>query len=177
MVQPSSFDELIALAERHQSESDLVFLRGFVYAQALTPQQQRHFLQFINLARVQQAQNPIYETTYHHLLHLYMLNGSRLDLLKTIDRRWRGLVEGQGALLLITGISGIGKTLLVHAFQARMQQLGTKFLPILCSEQESTSFALWQDVAHAASVTGVSLEALLATSSTTPCRQACIGEA
>jgi len=135
MMPPSSFDELIALAERHQSEADLVFLRGSVYAQALTPQQQRHFLQFINLARVQQAQNSIYESTYHHLLHLYVLNGSHLDLLKTIDRHWRGWVEGQGALLLITGVSGIGKTSLVHACQARMQQLGAKFFPILCSNK------------------------------------------
>jgi DNA-binding NarL/FixJ family response regulator len=162
MMQPSPFDDLIALAERHQPEADLGFLRDSVYAEALTPQQQRHFLQFINLAREQQAQNPIYETAYHHLLHLYVLNGSRLDLLKTIDRRLRGLVEGQGALLLITGVSGIGKTSLVHACQARMQQLGTKFLPILCAEQENASFALWQDVARLASVTGTSLEALLA---------------
>jgi hypothetical protein len=65
MMPPSSFDELIALAERHQPEADLVFLRGSVYAQALTPQQQCHYLQFINLAYGQQAQNPIYETTYH----------------------------------------------------------------------------------------------------------------
>jgi predicted ATPase len=91
-----------------------------------------------------------------------VLNGSRLDLLKAIDRRLRGVAEGQGALLLISGVSGIGKTSLVKAFQERMQQLGAEFLPIPCSEQESTPYALWQEVARSAAVTGISLETLLA---------------
>ena len=64
-------------------------------------------------------------------------------------------------MLLISGVSGIGKTSLVMAFQERMQQLGLEFLPILCSEQESTSYALWQDVARSAAATGASLEGLL----------------
>jgi hypothetical protein len=38
-----------------------------------------------------------------------VLNGSRLDELKTIERRLRGLMEGQGALVLISGVSGTGE--------------------------------------------------------------------
>jgi class 3 adenylate cyclase/DNA-binding NarL/FixJ family response regulator len=156
------FDEFLALAKRHRPEADFSFMAGTVYSEALTFQAQGHFLQLIDFARVQQAGSPLYEAVYHHLLCLYVLNGSRLELLKTIDRRLRGLAAGQGALLLVSGASGIGKTSLVRAFQERMQQLGAEFLPILCSEQESTLYAPWQDVAHAASVTGISLETLLA---------------
>jgi DNA-binding CsgD family transcriptional regulator len=162
MTEISLFKELIALAKKHRLEADLGFLRGSVYSEALTPREQRHFLQLVDFARGQQAENPLYETNYHHLLHLYVLNGSRLDLLKTIDRRLRGLAAGQGALLLISGVSGIGKTSLVKVFQERIHQLGAEFLPILCSEQESTSYAPWQDVARSAAATGVSLENLLA---------------
>jgi DNA-binding CsgD family transcriptional regulator len=161
MAETNLLNELIALVKRHQPEADLGFLGGSMYSKALTPQDQHYCLQLVELARAQQAQNPSYETIYHHLLHLYVLNGSRLDLLKTIDRRLRGLAEGQGALVLISGVSGIGKTSLVKTFQERMQQLGVKFLPIFCSEQESTSYAPWQDVARAAA-TGSSLETLLA---------------
>ena len=38
-----------------------------------------------------QNENPIYESVYQHLVFLYVLNGSRLDLLRRIDRRLRGL--------------------------------------------------------------------------------------
>jgi class 3 adenylate cyclase/DNA-binding NarL/FixJ family response regulator len=162
LTKSNLFDEFLALAKKHQPEADLAFLQSSIYSETLTPTEQHHCAQIIDFARALQAGSPIYEAVYHHLLCLYVLNGSRLDLLKTIDRRLRGLAEGQGALLLISGVSGIGKTSLVKAFQERIQQLGAEFLPILCSEQERTSYALWQDVVRAASATGISLVSLLA---------------
>jgi predicted ATPase/class 3 adenylate cyclase/DNA-binding CsgD family transcriptional regulator len=162
LTKSNPFDEFLALARRDRPEADLGFLGSSLYSETLTSQEQRQFIQLIEFARSLQIENPLYETIYQHLLHLYVLNGSRLDLLKTIDRRLRGVAEGQGAMLLVSGISGIGKTSLVMAFQERMQQLGVEFIPIMCSEQERTSYALWQDVARAAAATGASLEALLA---------------
>ena len=79
---------------------------------------------------------------------------------KIIDRRLRGLAEGQGALILISGVSGIGKTSIVMALQERMQQLGAALISGRCAEQERTSYAVWQGVAILASAAGFSLGTL-----------------
>jgi len=153
--------KFLALAGTHYPTTDFDFLTSAIYSETLTPQAQRHCVQLIEFARSLQSENPLYETLYQHLLHLYVLNGSRLDVLKTIDRRLRGLAGGQGALLLVSGVAGIGKTSLVMAFHERVYQLGAEFIAVRCSEQVSTSYTLWQDVAQAAAA-DLPLETLLA---------------
>lgn len=156
MPRHSALDELIFITQKHHPEVDLVFLAGRIYAEALTKQEQRDCLQLITVARTQQLQNAFFEPTYHHLLHLYVLNGSRLHLLKLIDRRLRGLADGRGGLLTISGVSGIGKTSLVLAFQERMQQLRAELLAVRCSEQGKSAYGLWQELARSTVSRGIS---------------------
>jgi len=158
--QQNQLTELIALATTAYTEGNYDFLDEAVYSTPLTDEDQVHYTQLLGFARSLQLENPAFETVYHHMLHLYVLNGSRLNLLKTIDRRLRGLAEMQGALLLVSGVSGIGKTSLVMAFQERAQQLGAAFISGRCSEQERTSYLLWQGVAHSAFAAGMPIESL-----------------
>jgi DNA-binding NarL/FixJ family response regulator len=156
MPRHSALDELILITQKHHAEADLSFLAGRIYAEALTKQEQHDCLQLITVARTQQLQNSFFEPTYHHLLHLYVLNGSRLHLLKLIDHRLRGLAEEHGGLLTISGVSGIGKTSLVLAFQERMQQSGAEFLAVRCSEQGKSAYGLWQELARSTVSRGIS---------------------
>jgi len=157
MPRHSALEELIFITQKQHPEVDPGFLAGRIYSESLTQQEQRDCIQFINVARAQQSQSSFFESTYHHLLHLYVLNGSRLHLLKLVDRRLRGLAERQGGLLLISGISGIGKTSLVLAFQERIQQLGAEFLQVRCSEQGNSTYGLWQEVARSTAIKGISV--------------------
>ncbi|HNB52777.1 MAG TPA: LuxR C-terminal-related transcriptional regulator, partial [Anaerolineales bacterium] len=136
------------------------FLDGRAYTEPLPPAEQEQFTRLLNFARALQAENPAYELLYHQLLHLFVLNGSRLDLLKAVGRRLRGVGDGQGALLLIGGVSGIGKTSLVMAFQERIRQFGAELLIARCAEEDRASYGVWQGVARAASLAGFSLAAL-----------------
>jgi len=158
--QKNLLDELISLVAAENPEADFGFLEDAVYSEILTIDEQEQFAQLLDFVRNIQGENPLYETIYHHLLHLYVLNGSRLDTLKAIDRRLRGLVKGQGALMFISGVSGIGKTSLVMAFQERILQFGAIFISGRCSEQEQTSYAIWRAVAHSASAAGFSINSL-----------------
>ena len=159
-MEHSPLNELIELARKEYPGADFGFLVNSIYGEALTQSEKQNFLKFIDVARTLQIENPIFEAIYQQLLHLYVLNGSRLDVLKTIERRLRGLMEGQGALLLISGVSGIGKTSMVMAFQERIRQYGAEFVVVRCSEQESSSYALWQDVVQFMSNKGISIESL-----------------
>ena len=143
-----------------RARANYSFLNDAAYTTPLTSEERQHYTQLLNFARNVQAENPVYEPIYHHLLHLYVLNGSRLDLLKTVDRRLRGLAGGHGALLLIGGVSGIGKTSLVMAFEERIHQLGAELIVGRCAEEDQSSYAVWLGVARAASAMGVSLDAL-----------------
>jgi DNA-binding CsgD family transcriptional regulator/tetratricopeptide (TPR) repeat protein len=155
--------DLIALAAAEYPEARFDFLDEAIFSISLTSENQQHYLRLLSFIRQLQLENPLYETVYQHLLHLYVLNGSRLEALKTIERRLRGVVEGQSAIMLVSGISGIGKTSIVLAFQERIHQLGAAFISAHCYEHQSTSYALWQDVARsAASQTNVSIDTLLA---------------
>jgi predicted ATPase/class 3 adenylate cyclase/DNA-binding CsgD family transcriptional regulator len=163
LAQANMLEEVIqlALAERPQGVYD--FLESSIYTEQMTAAEQADFLHLLAFVRNLQIKKPIYETVFQHLLYLYVLNGSRLDMLQLIDRRLRGLAESQGALMLIAGVSGIGKTSMAMAFQERVRQLGADFISAHCLGQGSMSYALWQDVTRSAStVTGRPLETLSA---------------
>jgi DNA-binding SARP family transcriptional activator len=156
-------EELMTLAAAEYPEANYDFLDHAIYTTLLTAEDRQQYLLLLGFARSLQSENPVYESLYRHLLHLYVLNGSRLDLLETIDRRLRGLAKGQGAVLLISGISGIGKTSLVMAFEERADELGAALIPVRSFEQERSPYALWQDVARSvASTIRVPIETLSA---------------
>jgi hypothetical protein len=94
MTQNPRLKELIELAEVTHPNAYYAFLDGRVYTAPLSSEERKQYIQLLNFARTLQAEDPVYEPLYHHLLHLYVLNGSRLDLLKTVDRRLRGLAGG-----------------------------------------------------------------------------------
>jgi DNA-binding CsgD family transcriptional regulator len=148
MNQNNQLEALISLVSTAYPDADFSFLNETVFVTPLTPKNQQNYLRLLKLARELQAENAIFERLYQQLVHLYVLNGSRLELLKNIDRRIRGVVTGQSSLLLISGISGSGKTSLVMAFQDRIQQLGAAFIFVSGFEHESTSYALWSNVAR-----------------------------
>jgi DNA-binding CsgD family transcriptional regulator/tetratricopeptide (TPR) repeat protein len=139
---------------------NFVSLNEAVCSRSLTAEERQKYTQLLKFAYKLQSQNPTFEKLYYHLLHLFVLNGSRLDLIKAVDRRLRGLADGQGALVLIGGVSGIGKTSLVMAFQERIIRLGAKFISGRCSDQERGAYALWREVARSASAAGFSLDDL-----------------
>lgn len=160
MKNDRALDELVSILVEHHPKADFGFLVDAVYSVPLTRQQQQDFLRLIEWLRAQQAQDASFESIYHHLLHLYVLNGSRLDSLRLVDRRLRGLTNRQNAFLLISGVSGIGKTSLVWAFHERMRRLGLQFISVRCSEQGNVTQGLWQDLIETASVQGISIEEL-----------------
>jgi len=160
MKKRGRLDDLINLAKEEYPETHLDFLASSIYSEPLAQSEQHDLLRLIELAHSQQAKYSTFESTHQHLLQLYVLNGSRLNLLKIVDWRLRGLTDGQGALLLISGASGIGKTSLVLAFQERIKQLGFGFIAVRCSEQGNTTYGLWQDAARSASATGMSIKNL-----------------
>ncbi len=154
MTGQRALDELISIAQKDHG-ADLSFLTDAIYSRSLTEQEHSECIQLIKLARQQQNETSFFEPTYHHLLRLYVLNGSRLSLLKLVDRRLRRLAEGQGGLLAISGASGIGKTSLALAFQERIHALGIELIWVRCSEQNNSPYGLWQDVVYAITVHGI----------------------
>jgi hypothetical protein len=148
---------LIALAQAQHTDARYTFLDREVYARPLAATERKDFLQLPRFTRALQLETPSYENLYHQLLYLFVLNGSRLNLLRALDRRVRGLADGQGALVLVSGVAGIGKTSLVEALGARARQLGVRFIPARCIEQADTAYAVWQAVARSAQASGLTL--------------------
>lgn len=149
MTNNNQFSDLLSLAREQHPDADFSFLANAVYTEPLSQEEQQVYIQLIEFVRTLQAENPIYEPLYHHLLHLYVLNGSRLGVLSKLDRRTRGLIAGQPSLVLISGNSGMGKTSLVMALRERINYLGADFVLARCSEQESMPYELWRDIAAA----------------------------
>jgi ATP/maltotriose-dependent transcriptional regulator MalT len=148
MNTPITLNNLLELFAAKYPDRHFGFLRAEIYSQPLTPQNQQDYIQLLNFARELQTQEPIFEGIYRVLVCLYVLNGSRLDELAKIDRRLRGLALGQSSLLLISGVSGIGKTSLALACHERVLGLGAAFIVGRCYEQEQSPYWLWRDVIH-----------------------------
>ena len=154
--------DLTALVAAQYPTGNFDFLADTIYEKSLTLSEIQNCFLLIDFARSLQTENPIYEPIYHQILHLFVLNGSRLHLVTKLDRRIRGLVEGQSALVFVSGNSGMGKTSLVMAFQERIKRMGVSLIIARCSEQESTSYAVWHDVVRSLSALDVTKEAMLA---------------
>jgi tetratricopeptide (TPR) repeat protein len=162
MSAKSPFNKLLSLAKAHDPEANFDFLNEAIYRRSLSTEEKQACTQLITLARTQQAENPVYEPVYQQLLHLYVLNGSRLDILRRVERRLRGLAANQGGLMLVAGNSGIGKTSLIMALQRRIEQVGSQLLVVRSSEEESEPYSLWQEIGRrVAAITGDAFEDVL----------------
>jgi predicted ATPase/class 3 adenylate cyclase/DNA-binding CsgD family transcriptional regulator len=160
-LEANRLEAVIALAREAHLDGDFDFLDSTVFSISMTETERAHFIRLLRFTWNLQNQNPIYEAVYQHLVFIYVLNGSRLDLLRKIDRRLHGLEAGQSAIVLVSGVSGIGKTSLVMAFQERILQLGMRLLQVHCSSQDNLPYSLWRDAVHAiAAEMDVPLEAL-----------------
>ncbi|MBL8160549.1 MAG: AAA family ATPase [Anaerolineae bacterium] len=111
--------------------------------------EQRDFAQLIDFARALQDAQPVYEAAYLHLVHQFVLRGSRANLLAALERRLQAAVAGQSSLILIEGVSGIGKTSLALVQAVRAQEIGAAFVVGRCHEHGATPFWLWQEVVRA----------------------------
>lgn len=123
--------------------------------------EEQQFAQLLDFARALQANEPHYEAAYLHLVHQFVLNGSRHALLATLNRRLQACVTGQGALVFIEGVSGIGKTSLAMAQELNAQALGAAFVVGRCYQHEATPFWIWHEISqYLGKVTGASLDIL-----------------
>lgn len=157
------FEKLIRHANAAYPDDDYTFVKETVYSRLNTQSEQQLFLHLLRFARSLQHEDPTFENTYYDLLNLFVLNGSRIDALKTIDRRIYGIHSGTCSMVSIAGVSGIGKTSLAMVFRERAFQAGAEFVVARCIEQESTAYALWQSVAYSiASEVDISLDSLSA---------------
>ena len=160
--QPPLLKELLTQSSAAGIGGDAAYLEETIFTRPISSEEHQRYVELLDFARTLQAQDPLYESIYHQLVHLYVLNGSRLEILKSIDRRLRGLADDQMALVLIGGVSGIGKTSLVMAFQERVRQLGGKFILGRCFDHDRDSYRVWQAVARSAGAAGFSVEQLSA---------------
>lgn len=115
----------------------------------LTEAESQRFVQLVNFTRNLQMAHPAYELVYHHLVHEFVLRGSRTHLLASLDRRLQAATSGQCALVLVEGVSGIGKTSLAMTQEVRAQELGAAFVVARCYEQGASPFWLWQEIVQA----------------------------
>ncbi len=89
---------------------------------------------------------PAYEPADQQLAHLLMLQRSRAVALSVIDRRMHSSVEGRGALILIGGEAGLGKTSLALASRDQAHELNAVFITGRCYEWGMAPYLLWQEL-------------------------------
>lgn len=149
--------ELVDLFSLQYPDASIDLDRGSVFANERLHQS----VSFIDFVRTIQAKQPTYEVVYQYLVHRFVLRGSRAELLFALNRRMQASVAGNGALVLIEGVSGIGKTSLALAQEIRAQELGAAFVIGRCYEHGATPFWIWHDIVRSIeSATGTSLEIL-----------------
>lgn len=106
---------------------------------------QKNYAQALAYVRVLKQYDPSFEKTYHDLIHLYVLTGSRVNALEKLERRLAAAKRGQGSLVLISGDSGIGKTSLALTGNVWAKAESSIFAIGRCFAQDSTPFLLWQE--------------------------------
>ncbi len=155
-----TIEQLQALLREYQTHNpdEAMLVRVDRYP---APEERQSFTRFLDFARQRQAHLPIYEAAYLHLVHQFVLSGSRADLLMSLERRLSALASGQGALVLIEGISGIGKTSLAMTQEVMAERAGAVFALGRCNVQSDSPFWLWRDVVQSLhKATGVAMDEL-----------------
>ncbi|MCB0105666.1 MAG: hypothetical protein KDE53_07150, partial [Caldilineaceae bacterium] len=71
-------------------------------------EQEDSFALAANFARVLRQNSLHYENLHRRLAHMHVLSGSRAGLLQKLEQRMEETVRGQGVLILIQGVAGMG---------------------------------------------------------------------
>ena len=137
-----------------------------VYNQALARwlpvlESEHHYAAALDGARWLQAIDPAYEPVYQRLIHLFVLQGSRADTWSAVTRRLHSSIHGHGALILIGGEAGLGKTSLALACEQQAREHGADFVIGRCYEWGTVPYLLWQEVCDGvAACRGITTEPL-----------------
>jgi predicted ATPase/DNA-binding CsgD family transcriptional regulator/DNA-binding SARP family transcriptional activator len=124
-------------------------------------EQRGAYAEAVAYARVLRQHSLQYEPLYRRLTHLHVLSGGRAGLLQVLEQRLAALVRGQGALVLIQGVAGIGKTSLALVCEEQAHRLSARFVSGHCYERGVTSpFNPWQEVLATLATSGIDLSAL-----------------
>ena len=122
---------------------------------------EHHYAAALDGARWLQAIDPAYELAYQRLIHLFVLQGSRADTWSAITRRLHSSIHGHGALILIGGEAGLGKTSLALACEQQAREHGAGFVIGRCYEWGTVPYVPWQEVCNGvAACTGITTESL-----------------
>jgi DNA-binding NarL/FixJ family response regulator len=84
---------------------------------------------------------------YQRLVHLHVLSADRAGALRALRERLVAAIEGQGALVLIRGPAGIGKTSLALACREKARSCGAAYAAAHCYERATAPpYAPWHDL-------------------------------
>lgn len=110
-------------------------------------EQKQNYAQAVVFARLLRRESLQYELLHRRLAHLHVLNGGRVGLLQALEQRLAAVAMGHGALVLIQGVAGIGKTSLALVCEEKAHNLGACFVAGHCYERGVTSpFLPWQEI-------------------------------
>ncbi|MCB0083669.1 MAG: AAA family ATPase, partial [Caldilineaceae bacterium] len=110
-------------------------------------EQQGAYQQALAYARILQRADPAHTADLRRLIHLYVLSGSRSPVMTVLQQRLAMAVHGQGALVLIHGVAGIGKTSVAQPCTIWAQQQGALAVTGRCYELGvTTPFAPWPEI-------------------------------
>lgn len=110
-------------------------------------EQKQNYAQAVVFARLLRRESLQYELLHRRLAHLYVLSGGRVGLLQALEQRLAAAATGHGALVLIQGVAGIGKTSLALVCEEKARDLGARFVVGHCYERGVTSpFLPWQEI-------------------------------
>lgn len=125
-------------------------------------EQQGDTLAAIFHARQLWRHDPHFEDEYQRLVHRYVLEGERAGALAVLQHRLRAARQGHGAMVLLEGSAGIGKTSLAFACQKEARETGVIFAVSHCYERgPAAPFSMWQDaLGSIASLTNADLQTL-----------------
>ncbi|MEZ4727947.1 MAG: AAA family ATPase [Caldilineaceae bacterium] len=110
-------------------------------------EQKQNYAQAVAFARQLRRESLHYEPLHRRLAHLHVLSGGRVGLLQALEQRLAAVMTGHGALVLIQGVAGIGKTSLALVCEEKARYLGARFVVGHCYERGVTSpFLPWQEI-------------------------------
>jgi predicted ATPase/DNA-binding CsgD family transcriptional regulator len=125
-------------------------------------EEQDDYATAVEYARCLRRYDPVHDETYQRLVHLHVLSVDRAGALQALRGRLMAATRGQGALVLIRGPPGIGKTSLALACTDQARSLGAVFATAHCYERATApAYAPWHELLRQLDgMAGMDLDAL-----------------
>ena len=122
--------------------------------QDLGPQELRGITEPVHVHRVHAAKNAASRFEAAHAESLTPLTGRSSELSLLLDR-WKKVKEGDGQVILLSGIPGVGKSRLLYELKSHIQEEPHLFLLHQCSPYHSQSafFPVIEQIEQAAQLT------------------------